>query len=88
MSIALFVTGFLASVVVVLPAHLWFRKDTGAGWVYLAATSLRLIALLVGCVAIYFLAEENRALRIELYAIGIATGWIAHFALSYWLLNR
>lgn len=88
MRLTLFATGFLVSVLGVLPARYWLKKLPGEGWVYLAAISLRLIALLIGCLAIYVLAKAERSQCITAYASGVAVGWVAHVVYALWVLKK
>jgi hypothetical protein len=84
----LFAVGFLVSAFAAFAARLGFRKNPGEGFIFLAAISLRLIALLIGCTAVYVLAKTGRTQGISAFALGVAAGWVAHVVLALWALRK
>ncbi|MBN8220216.1 MAG: hypothetical protein J0L53_04795 [Spirochaetes bacterium] len=78
----LFAVGFFVSMMAALMARLWLKKHPGEGFIFLAAISLRLIALLIGCTAVYLLATTQRTQGITAFALGVAAGWVAHVAFA------
>lgn len=69
-------------------AKRWLRTQPGAGWVYLGAISLRVVALLVGCLVIYFVVSDDRAGKIGAFALGIAAGWVLHLTTALVALRK
>jgi hypothetical protein len=78
LSVFLLATGVMASLGGALLARFWLTRYPGAGWVYLGSISLRLMALLIGCTAIYVTVEFDRGRAIVVFAIGVALGWVVH----------
>lgn len=84
----LFATGVLISIVAALVAAVWFRKLEAAGWVYLGTTSIRLLALLIGCTAVYVVASPGAGSYITAYSLGLLAGWVAHFGFALVALRK
>ncbi len=84
----LFAAGFLISVGAALAAAFWFRKLEGAGWVYLGSSSVRFLALLVGCTAVYVVASPGAGSYITAYSLGLLAGWVAHFGFALVALRK
>ena len=84
----LFVSGFVFSVVAALLVRWWLRKNAGAGWVYLGAISLRLVALLIGLTAVYLSVVADRTQCLTAYAAGIAAGWLTHLVFALVVLKN
>jgi hypothetical protein len=84
----LFAVGLFASVFAAVAAKIWLKKHPGEGFIFLAAISLRLMALLIGCTAVYLLAQAERSQGIVAYALGVAAGWIAHTVAAMWALRK
>lgn len=84
----LFASGFLVSLIAALLARKLTGKSQGAGWVYLGSITLRLMGLLIGCTAIYLSAGESKALLTTAFSLGIAAGWVTHFASALVVLRK
>ena len=84
----LFAVGFFVSVFAAVVARIWLKRHPGEGFVFLAAISLRLIALLIGCTAVYLLATAGRAQGIAAFALGVAAGWVVHVVFALWALRK
>jgi len=84
----LFATGLSVSVIAALLAKFWLKRQPGAGWVYLGAISLRIVALLSGCLILYLAVREDRAAQIGAYALGVAAGWVVHLVSALVALRK
>lgn len=84
----LFAAGFLVSVGAAVAAAFWFKRLDGAGWVYLGSTSIRLLALLVGCTAVYVVASPGAGSYITAYSLGLLIGWVAHIGFALVALRK
>ncbi|MFO1472155.1 MAG: hypothetical protein U1F27_14100 [Turneriella sp.] len=84
----LFAAGFLISLVSALIARKFAGKNQGAGWVYLGSITLRLMGLLIGCTAIYLSASGSKEILTAAFALGVAAGWVAHFATALVALKK
>ena len=84
----LFTAGFAVSVVAALVGRAFTGRNRGAGWVYLGSITVRMMGLLIGCTAIYLSASQSKFSMTVAYAIGIAAGWIAHFAVALVVLRK
>jgi hypothetical protein len=84
----LFVTGVLVSVVAALAATKWLRQFEGEGWIYLGSTSIRLVALLVGCTTVYVVASPGAGGYIIAFALGVMAGWLGHISFALVALRK
>lgn len=69
-------------------AKRWLKGQPGAGWVYLGAISLRIVALLAGCLVVYLVERDDRAGKIGAFALGIAAGWVLHLTTALVALRK
>ena len=84
----LFATGVLVSVVAALAAARWLKLFGGEGWVYLGSTSIRLLALLIGCTSVYVVASPGAGSYIVAFALGVMTGWLGHISFALVALRK
>ena len=84
----LFAAGFSISLIAALLARRFAGKNQGAGWVYLGSITLRLVGLLIGCTAIYLSASGSKEALTAAFALGVAAGWVAHFATALVVLKK
>lgn len=78
----LFAIGVLVTVFSALLVQRYLKDQSGAGWVYLGTTSLRMLALLAGCTVVYLVASPGAGPLIGAYALGIAAAWLGHFVVA------
>lgn len=84
----LFAVGFFVSAFAALAARIWLKRHPGEGFIFLAAISLRLIVLLIGCTTVYLVATTQRTQSISAFALGVAAGWAAHVAFALLALRK
>ena len=84
----LFAAGFLISLIAALMARKFAGQNHGAGWIYLGSITLRLVGLLIGCTAIYLSASASKESLTVAFALGVAAGWVAHFATALVALRK
>ncbi len=84
----LFATGVFVSVIAALVAVIWLKNLEGAGWVYLGSTSIRLLALLTGCTAVYVVASPGAGSYMTAYAFGVMAGWLGHIGFALVALRK
>jgi len=78
----LFVVGVFASLAAAFIAHRAARREGEAGWLYFSAITFRMLALLVGCTAVYVIASPGAGALIGAYALGIAAASLTHLLVA------
>ncbi len=84
----LFVIGLGAPLLFALFAQRWLRDAEGAGWVYMAAITPRILILIVGCTVVYFVWRGSSAFYMKVFALGVVASWLVHFVFALVQLRK